>query len=405
VQIQTEIVKPATYVNPVKEVLFSRNFIYLTLSVFLISTSFYFLMPTLPVYLQDVLHAGKQNVGLIIGTYTLAALMVRPVSGYALDTFGRKWIFLGSIVLFSVLFFLYPLAAAFLPLLVIRFLHGLNWGASTTAGFTLVVDFVPIAKRGRGLGYFGLSFTVAMSIGPVIGLKVMGADHFTALFLVAGLVSLIGILMASLVRFPEFKRPEKPVFSWKMLISKQSVPVSVNMLIMSASYGGVMTFITLYAKESGLNSYTGWFFTIMAVGTALTRVFSGSLFDRYGPTFISVFGMIAVSGGLLLLAHAPIVSFFLISGFVIGVGFGVIFPTLQTMANNVVSRDRRGAANSTFLTGLDLGIGIGSVLTGVLSEPLGLAWTYNAAAILALSGLVYFLVFSLPHYIKNKQVQ
>jgi predicted MFS family arabinose efflux permease len=73
------------------------------------------------------------------------------------------------------------------------------------------------------------------------------------------------------------------------------------------------------------------------------------------------------------------------------------------MANNVVTRERRGAANSTFLTGLDLGIGIGSILTGVLSEPFGLAWTYNSAALLALSGLVFFLVVSLPHYMKNKK--
>jgi MFS family permease len=384
--------------------LFSRDFIHLTISVFLISTAFYFLMPTLPVYLQDVLKAGKQNVGLIIGMYTLAALLVRPVSGYALDTLGRKWIFLISIVLFSILFFFYPFATAIIPLLILRFLHGLNWGASTTAGFTLVVDLVSPEKRGRGIGYFGLSFTVAMSIGPVIGLKVMGNDHFTALFLVAGGVSLLGILMASMVRYPVFQKPEKPKFSWNKLIAKQSVPVSLNMLIIAASYGGVMTFITIYARENGLNAYTGWFFTIMAIGTALTRIVSGSLFDRYGPTWISVFGIISVSGGLLLLAHAPILTFFLISGFVIGVGFGVIFPTLQTMANNVVTPDRRGAANSTFLTGLDLGIGLGSVLTGVLSESMGLAWTYNTAAILALGGLLYFIIVSLPHYQKNKKI-
>jgi MFS family permease len=383
--------------------LFSQNFIHLTISVFLISTAFYILMPTLPVYLQEVLKADKREVGLIVGMYTLAALLVRPGSGYALDTYGRKWILLGTMILFSVLFFAYPLSKAILPLLILRFLHGLNWGASTTAGFTLVVDLVPVEKRGRGIGYFGLSFTVAMSIGPLIGLKVMGHDRFTLLFLVAGGVSLLGILMATLVRYPVFRRPSNPVFSWKMLISRQSIPVSLNMLVLAASYGGVLTFITIYAKENGLTAYTGWFFTIMAVGTALTRVFSGSLFDRYGPTWISFFSILSVSGGLLLLANAPIVSQFLVSGFVIGIGFGVIFPTLQTMANNVVRPDRRGAANSTFLTGLDLGIGIGSVLTGALSEPLGLAWTYQAGALLALAGLVFFMVVSLPHYQKNRQ--
>jgi MFS family permease len=383
--------------------LFSRNFILLTLSVFLISTAFYFLIPTLPVYLEEVLHAGKREMGLIIGTYTLAALMVRPVSGFALDTIGRKLIFLVSISLFSVLFLIYPLALTVFPLIVLRFLHGLSWGASTTAGFTLVVDLVPVEKRGRGIGYFGLAFTVAMSIGPVIGLKVMGQNHFTSLFLVAGVVSTLGILMAFLVRYPPYRRPEKILFSWKMLISRLSLPVAVNMLILAASYGGVLTFITIYARENGLGSYSGWFFFIMAIGTSLTRVFSGSLFDRYGPTWISVSGIISVSGGLLLLAHAPVLPFFVVSGFFIGVGFGVIFPTLQTMANNVVDPETRGAANSTFLTGLDMGIGIGSVLTGALSDPLGLSWTYNAGAIVALAGLVFFLVVSLPHYMKYKR--
>jgi MFS family permease len=380
--------------------LFSKDFIHLTLSVFLISTAFYFLMPTLPVYLQEVLKASKQEVGLIIGTYTLAALMVRPISGYALDTYGRKWILLIGMIFFSLMFFFYPVAASIIPLLILRFLHGLNWGASTTAGFTIVVDLVSPEKRGRAIGYFGLSFTVAMSIGPVIGLKVLGHGHFTALFLAAGAVSLLGVLMASLVKYPIFKRPKNPVFSWKALIAKRSLPVSLNILIVAASYGGVLTFITIYAREINLNSYTGWYFTIMAIGTALTRVFSGKLFDRFGPTMISVLSIISISAGLLLLSHAPVLNFFLTSGFLIGVGFGVLFPTLQTMANNVVSPERRGSANSTFLTGLDLGIGLGSVLTGVLSQPMGLSWTFNASAILALAGLLFFLVVSLPHYQK-----
>ncbi len=383
-----------------KTTLFSKDFILLTISVFLISTAFYFLMPTLPVYLQEVLFAGKREVGLIIGMYTLAALMIRPISGYALDTFGRKSIFLASIVLFSVLFLLYPIATTVVPLIILRFLHGLNWGASTTAGFTLVVDLVSTEKRGRAIGYFGLSFTFAMSIGPVIGLKVMGHNHFTALFLVAAAVSSIGILMAFMIKYPPFKKPEKSSFSLKMLISKQATPIAINMLVIASSYGGVLTFITIYAREIGLSTYSGWYFVVMAVGTALTRIFSGHLFDRYGPTLISVGSIVSVSAGLLFLSHIPVLTFFLLSGFLIGVGFGVLFPTLQTMANNVVTPDRRGAANSTFLTGLDLGIGIGSVLTGVISQNLGLSWTFNVAAIMAFAGLIFFLVVSMPHYQK-----
>lgn len=382
--------------------LWTRNFILLTFSVFLISTAFYFLMPTLPVFLEKELGAGKREVGIIVATSTLAAILIRPFSGYILDYFGRKIIFILSIVLYSILFAFYPLALTLAPLLLIRFLHGLNWGASTTAGFTLIVDFIPFQKRGRGIGYFGLSFTVAMSVGSVLGLEVMGQDRFEALFLTAAAVSIAGVMMAALIRFPEYVRPDKKKIRWSSLVAFPSLQVSVNILILAVTYGGVLTFIGLYAKEINLSEYTGWFFTVTAVGTALTRIFSGRLFDRYGPTWISVFGIIAVSGGLMLLGQAPVRSLFLLSGFVIGIGFGVIFPTLQTMANNVVTHEHRGSANSTFLTGLDMGIGLGSVLTGLLSTLLGLAWTFKAASLVALAGLVYFLVFSLPHYTKNR---
>ena len=378
--------------------LWTRNFTLLTLSLVLISTAFYVLMPTLPVYLQNVMHSDKNQVGVIMALYTLAAILARPFTGYILDTFGRKLLLIATISVFSLLFFLYPLATALLPLMLLRFLHGLNWGAATTSGFTLVVDFIPYEKRGRGIGYFGLSFTIAMSIGPVLGIRLMGENQYTLVFLVAGAIAVLGSLSAFLIRFPAFKSPANKKLNLNQLIARPSLPVSVTMFILAATNGGVVTFISLYANEIGLKSYTGWFFFIMAIGTTLTRLFSGKLFDRYGPTWISVFGMLAVSGGMMLLSQIPIPFGFLMAGFTVGIGFGVIFPTLQTMANNVVHRDRRGAANSTFLTGLDLGIGTGALLTGALSERLGLSWVYEASSLLAIGGLLFFLVYSLPHY-------
>jgi MFS family permease len=382
--------------------LWTRNFSLLTISLVLISTAFYILMPTLPVYLQEELNVGKSQVGIIMAMYTLAAVISRPFTGYILDTFGRKVLFLSTISLFSLIFLLYPLTLLLFPILLIRFLHGLNWGAATTSGFTLVVDFVPYEMRGRGIGYFGLSFTVAMSIGPVLGIKLMHGGNYDLVFMVASAVAILGAMAAFLLKYPAFSRPEKRKFSVSQLIAKPSLPVSVNMMILAATNGGVVTFVALYAGEIGLKDLTGWFFVVMAIGTTLTRIFSGRLFDKYGPTWISVFGMLAVSGGMMLLSQMPIPFGFLTAGFTVGVGFGVIFPTLQTMANNVVHRDRRGAANSTFLTGLDMGIGIGAVISGAVSGKLGLSWVYEASSLLALGGLLFFLLFSLPHYTRYR---
>jgi MFS family permease len=241
-----------------------------------------------------------------------------------------------------------------------------------------------------------------MSAGSVLGLEVMGPDRFEAMFFTAALISTKGAVMGLLVRFPQYARPENHRFKWSSLLAVPALTVSLNMLILAMTYGGILTFVGVHATENGLAEFTGWFFTVTAIGTALTRIFSGHLFDRYGPTWISVFGIISVSAGLMLLGQAPVPFLFLLSGFVIGIGFGVIFPTLQTMANNVASPEHRGSANSTFLTGLDMGIALGAVLTGMVSSVLSLAWTFKAASLITLAGLVFFLVFSLPHYTKNR---
>lgn len=239
------------------ERLWSRDFILITLSVFLISTAFYFLMPTLPVYVTDQFGANSKQVGWIISVYTLAALLVRPFAGFSIDIWGRKVLFLVTLFLFGLLFVPYPLVTGFGMLVFIRFLHGLNWGVATSAGFTIVVDLVPVSKRGRGIGYFGLAFTIAMSIGPIIGLALIALNGYTPVFHAAAGIALLGAILALFVRYPRFIRPETSEFSFNNLFARRSVPVTGNILILMIPMGGILTFITLYAREHGMTEYTG----------------------------------------------------------------------------------------------------------------------------------------------------
>lgn len=354
------------------------------------ATGFYFLIPTLPVYVVDILHAKTSDVGYILAAYTISALIIRPFIGIALDTWGRKWIYLISMLIFTLTILLYPLILTFGMLLLIRFFHGFSWGATTTSGMTVVVDVIPPHKRGRGIGYFGISYTLAMAVAPVLALLILEKWGYFHMFYIAALFSFCGLVMVSFVRYPVLQtRRIETTINWKRFIEPKGIPISIPMALFGTTYGGVVSFITLYDKDMGLYQ-AGSFFLILAGGVTLSRLFAGQIFDRHGPTHLMFGGFLVNIAGLLSLGLLMNLTGFLIAAGLIGLGVGIMMPTMQTMVNNVVSVRRRGAANATLITAFDLGIGLGSLGLGYLSEWIGFDGMY-----LVCTGIT---VIAMTHY-------
>ena len=163
------------------------------------------------------------------------------------------------------------------------------------------------------------------------------------------------------------------------------------------TYGGVLSFISLYGKEIGVNN-SGLFFLILSIGIGLSRVLSGKVFDLYGPKLISIIGMILLAIGFPILGFIDNPIGYHISAIILGFGFGIIMPTFQAMVNNMVDTTRRGAANSTFFTAFDLGIGFGMIGTGMLSQIIGFNKTFSLFAIFVLLALMFFLSISSKYY-------
>ena len=107
---------------------------------------------------------------MVLAAYTIASVTVRPVSGFALDKFGRKIILISALILYSIIFIGYMFALSIALITVLRFVQGLGWGISTISGSTVAVDIIPDDKRGEGIGFYSLSTTLGMSVGPIIGL-------------------------------------------------------------------------------------------------------------------------------------------------------------------------------------------------------------------------------------------
>lgn len=380
--------------------LFRGNFVLVFFASLLMFTAFYFLLPTLPVFLTRELKINEGQTGVILSVFTLAALLIRPFSGYLIDRFGRKVFYTPSILLFALTFMLYPLAATLILMILVRFFHGLVWGVATTAGSTLIVDIVPPERRGEGIGLFGLAMTIPMALGPLAGIKLSEHNNFLLLFVCASLLTFAGFLLTIFIRYPVIKNTGSVRFLWKNLFEKSSLPLTFNLLFVNISYGGMVSFISLYSIKTNIG-FAGVFFIVFAFGITLARLYMGKIFDRYGPKLLSILGISFLTTGYILLGVVINIYGFLLAAFILGLGSGIIFPVFQAMVNNLVPAQRRGVANSTLFSGLDLGIGIGMFVTGFMSHSFGLPFTFLVFALLNSMALLCFLIFSLPHYYKG----
>jgi MFS family permease len=381
-----------------KNAIWTRDFIYLCSGSLLMAIAFYILIPTLPLYIVDVLKEPKSSVGITLASFTIAALVIRLFAGFALDAWGRKTIFIISFLIFCLIFGLYPFASSIVFLFAIRFIHGFAWGVTGTAGSTIAVDLIPPQKRGEGIGYYGLSMTIAMAVGPFIGLFICNDGSYIRMFITATLVAIAGFILITFIRFPRFVRPESPKsFKLNTLIEKSSLPASLNILLVMIPYGAIISFITIYGKEIGIKN-SGPFFMVLAISLGLTRIFSGRIFDRSGPKTLSVSGILLLVFGLFVLATFRSYFGYHLSAILLGLGFGILFPLNQAMVNNLVEPHQRGAANSTLFTAFDLGIGTGMILIGVLADLIGLSNSFYVCSAICLIALFHSLFFVLKHY-------
>jgi len=360
--------------------------------------TYYAILSALPLYLVNDLHATEMQVGLVVGAYTIASVLVRPFSGFALDRFGRRSVFLIALVVYSFLFAGYLVALSITAILMIRFAQGLTWGFTTVSGSTVAADIVPVTKRGQGIGYFALSTTLGMSVGPLIGLFICQQWNFMVVFVAACIISLASLACAWVIHMRKrFIVGKRIKMQWNALFDKNSVRPSANVFITMIAYGGLLSFIALYGQELGVRN-ASLYFLIFSVGIAIARLTSGKEFDRHGPRRIITVCIILLIVGFPVLALAENAVLYFVSAVIIGFGNGVIFPTFQSMVNNLADASHRGAANSTLFTAVDLGMGLGMVMAGLIAQKVSLSAIFWINALVCVAGLLFFRLVVIGDY-------
>jgi len=395
-----------------KDKLVTTSYCLIIAANFLFFFGFWLLMPVLPFYLQEVFGANKAHIGMILSCYTVAALCIRPFSGFLLDTFARKPLYLVAYFLFTSMFGGYLLSGTLTLFILFRIIHGISFGMTTVGGNTIVIDIMPASRRGEGLGYYGLSNNIAMSIGPMTGLFLHEAGaSYTLIFCCSLAACLLGFLCATMVKTP-YKAPVKrePVSLDRFILLK-GIPAGISLLLLSIPYGMTTNYVAMYAQQIGMDAPTGFFFTFMAIGMAVSRLMSGRQVDRGKITQVIQAGLYLVVISFFLLSAcvyviqwnpaACVVLFYIIS-LMLGIGFGIMFPAYNTLFVNLAPNSQRGTATSTYLTSWDVGIGIGMIGGGYIAEISTFDKAYLAGACLTVVSLFYFHHKVAPHFHTNR---
>ncbi|MDT8861825.1 MFS transporter [Alkalihalobacillus sp. MEB130] len=388
--------------------IWSMSFIFVVMANALVFMIFEMLLPTLPLFVT-ALGGGASQVGLVTGIFMLSAITIRPFAGLLATKYDKKVLLILGVIIMTLSTGAYYLAGNISTLLLIRVIHGAGFGLATTYFATLAAEIIPNKRRGEGIGYFGVGETVAISIGPMIGIITLEIYDFQRLFFGGMAVLSLAVFMVIFIkRAPRGKELDKQENVKVKLFEKRVLLPAILIFLVGIAAGGIMSFFALYAIEKGFTQVGLFFFLIAAAGFVI-RLISGKLFDLYGPSIILIPGSIMSIFGLLFLYVAVSDSMFLIAAIFYGFGFGAIFPAVQTWCLNLVEEHEHENAMATFFNFFDLGIGGGSFILGFVATVASYQAVYLLASIVFGLFLAIYLIYltvkrqSTMNSVKNEQ--
>lgn len=377
-----------------KERLWTKDFIAIWICNFLVFLTFYYLLVTLPVYTLQELGGSESAAGLLITVFLIAAILIRPFAGRWAIAIGNRAVLLIGLLLFVICSGLYMFPDTVGGLMFIRILHGLGFGIATTATGAFVANIIPENRKGEGMGYYALSLNIAVVAGPFLGLTAVQHWGANVLF---GIVLGCSLLAIGMTLF--LSKSEKDLIGEQSsategkkltILEKTAVPISVVAALFAIIYSSILSFVPVYARDLGIMEASSYFFVVYALLMILSRPFTGRWLDLYGPNIIVYPSIILFAAGMFLLSIAETTLVFLLAAALIGLGWGTLFPTFQTISVQNTAPEKRGMAMATFLSIFDFGIGMGSFIVGIVVVQFSLHSFYFYSSFILLFGVVIY---------------
>lgn len=376
------------------ERIFTKPFFLIFGALLFTALVMYALMSTVTEYATSM-GSSATIAGLVSGIYVFGGLLSRIYSGNALERIGWRKIALIFMSIHFLACFLYFFVHDVNFLIVVRFIHGVGFGASANAIVTIASAILPEKRFGEAFGYFMLGTTIAIGLGPYIGGYLY--DNFSSFgcFMAAMVFSAIALVCVSLIDINKYdskrksdNRQENNYSFLEKVFEIKAIPVSFFTALTALGYVSILSFYRLYAVEVNLVDAFSWFFIIYSICLVLSRPVAGRIQDNGGDLIVCVVGIVAQSIGIFLIAFSPSYITVFICAVCLALGFGTLNSACTTIVTRNSPENRRSYALSTFFIFCDATMGFGPALLGFFVSPAtGYAPLYFIASLITLFAL------------------
>ena len=378
-----------------RERLFTKDFMLDTVISLCCSLNYFTLLINITGFAMSTFGASSTEAGLAAGIYVIGGLISRVTLGKYVEMVGRKRMLMLGLTIALVMSVTYFFVSSMAMLYVIRFLHGTAYGISSTCTNDIIAKILPQSRRGERLGYFLLSVTIATPIGPFLGMGFGQAGDYNAVFTVGLVMYSVALVLALFLKVPEEtlteeQKREARSFDLKHLFQFSAVPLAVSCMVFYFAYSGVLSFISSYAEAIDLVEAAMYFYLAVAVGTLLSRLTTGKIYDSRGPNIVMFPAYIAFFVGMVAFSQATTSVVLLCAGFVIGYGVSIVYTISQAIVVSKSPARRYGVTTSTFAAIVDLGSGLGPSVMGMILAFAGYREMYLICAFISLISLVMY---------------
>ena len=385
-------------INIQKEKLFNTGFITITTINFIVFLIYYCFVVITAKFATSELGASPAQAGFAAGIYIIGTLIARLYIGKKLELIGRKQMLRFGAIIYLVTTIAYLISTNIIILDTVRFLNGFAYGTISTAANAIVTAYIPKSRNGEGINYYGLSTSLAAAIGPFIGILLLPIVGFKSVIILAIVLSVLVTVACYLFPVQNIELTDdhkKLLNSWSLntFIEYKVLFISIVAFLIGLSYSSVLGFLSIYADNLGLSTAGAFFFVVYALIITFTRPFAGQIFDAKGENAVMYPSFIFLAIGLLTLSFTTSSSVLLLSGALIGLGYGTFMSNGQAVCLKLVDSSKVSIALSTYFIGLDLGLGFGPYALGTVHSFLSYSGIYVLCAVLTVAVAILYAIF------------
>ena len=385
-------------INIQKEKLFNTGFITITTINFIVFLIYYCFVVITAKFATSELGANPAQAGFAAGIYIIGTLIARLYIGKKLELIGRKQMLRFGAIIYLITTIAYLISTNIIILDTVRFLNGFAYGTISTAANAIVTAYIPKSRNGEGINYYGLSTSLAAAIGPFIGILLLPIVGFKSVIILAIVLSVLVTVACYLFPVQNIELTDdhkKLLNSWSLntFIEYKVLFISIVAFLIGLSYSSVLGFLSIYADNLGLSTAGAFFFVVYALIITFTRPFAGQIFDAKGENAVMYPSFIFLAIGLLTLSYTTTSFMLLLSGALIGLGYGTFMSNGQAVCLKLVEASKVSIALSTYFIGLDLGLGFGPYALGTVHSFLSYSGIYVLCAVLTVAVAILYAIF------------